>query len=311
MRRIYHENIFSFVALAMAAASCNSAEFAGGGVAQQAEVKTIAPPFTEELEVKINKADGSSGKADIIFLLDTSDSMKDEKAKLETNMAAFLKELAGEYKTVDFQIVMIGQDFVFPQEIAGKEEIIVQQVESHDALAVLQGFLLKPSLSKIHLRADAVKEVIVVSDDNASMNPRDFEAWAQKNLTAIGKIRINGIVGTDESHQSALCQIAAPGTTYKRLEESQLVGGLVQDICSPDWGPLLAGLARRILTNNSKTEFVLSKPLRQGGQIVVVINGQNIDPEHLTMDYARNAIILDGSIITKPGDKVKVTYTAN
>jgi hypothetical protein len=178
-------------------------------------------------------------------------------------------------------------------------------------LKLLQNFLLKPNLSQIRLRPDAVKEVIIVSDDNASMNPRDFEAWAQKNISSIGKIRINGLVGTDESRQNIQCQIAAPGTTYKRLEASAVVGGLVQDICSEDWRPLLAGLARRIVTNSAKTEFILGKPIRQGAQIQVAINGQVVDPAHMQTDYARNAIILDGSVITKVGDKVKVTYFSN
>jgi hypothetical protein len=296
-------------ALLLAITGCNQAEFAGNGAAKEPVEEKFQPPG-EELEVKINKSSESVGKADIIFLLDTSASMADEKAKLEQNMAAFMSALVGEYKSVDFQIVMIGQDFAFPAGKTGIEEIVIQQVASHDALAVLQGFLLNPNLTRLQLRADAVKEVIVVSDDNASMNPRDFELWAHTNLNATGKLRINGIVGTDESRQTATCQIASPGTTYKRLEESPVVGGLIQDICAPDWGPLLAALANKIVTNSSKTEFILSKPMRPGAQIQVVINGVVIEQSHLIMDYARNTIVMDGSVVTKSGDKVKVTYVS-
>lgn len=294
------------------ALACNQMAFTGASgqnvSGSSATAATPAGPESEEITLQINQTAGSSGKADIIFLLDTSDSMKEEKAKLELNMPVFLRALASEFRAVDFQIMMIGKDFVFPGSDGYRGEVIEQQVDSYDALTVLQDFLVSPNLRSMSLRVDAIKDVIIVSDDNARTNPREFEAWARENVATVGRVRINGIVGTDESRQTVECQIAAPGTTYRRLEESAAVGGFIQDICSNDWGPLLTGLAKRIVTSSVSTEVVLSKALRQGMQVQVTLNGQQLDPSHLSIDYGRNAIVLDGSIKTNVGDKVKVSY---
>jgi hypothetical protein len=286
---------------------CNDANFAGSADKKEAAL-FAAGPFTEDLQVKGKASNDSSGKADLILLLDSSDSMADERGKLSGNLAGFMGKLSDPALGLDYQVIVIGTDFVFPQTAQGKVEFLQQKVDSHDALAVLQTFLMSPPQGAISLRSDAAKEVIVVTDDNASMAPRDFEAWANQQAAHIGKVRINGFVGTDESRQAASCKIAAPGSTYIRLQTSPTVGGLIQDICSDDWERMLGALADRIISHRSATELTLSKPIRKGALVKVILNGTPIDATHVSINSDRNSILLDGTIVAKPGDKVRVTY---
>ncbi|MEZ4742715.1 MAG: hypothetical protein R3B45_09745 [Bdellovibrionota bacterium] len=227
-------------------------------------------------------------------------------------MALFLSKFRDGSGIIDYQVIMIGREFIFPDIANGRYEIVDRLVDSHDALSVLKDFLQNPNLNRLKLRPEAVKEVVIVSDDNADMHPRDFEAWirGQQNSGSLGRVHINGFVGLPQSQQNSWCKISSPGSAYSDLAADPIIGGLLQDLCTEDWSQLVTSLADQIIVSNVTTELALNKKIDPSAPIKVFIDGRQVPPAHTMINYERNMIVLDGTVKTRPGDKVSVKYNS-
>lgn len=298
--------VFTVLVTLSALASCNEADFAGQRKEALAASATNDVTTPSDADITIKQIKGAEGIADIIFLVDTSSSMESEQDRLEENLKYFMERFEKENGTIDFQVIMIGQNFNFPDVFSKPFEIVEQEVTSYDTLNILKKFLDNPDLKSLSLRPNAVKEIVVISDDNANIRSKDFEKYLLDNIDKIGPVRINGFIGLNNSKQNDWCEIASPGSTYKDLAESVNIGGLIQDLCSEDWSDLLDALAKRIIRTNVYTEFQLKNPLSEGNRVEVFINGKKIDDRHITVDYMRSVVLLDGGVSPAVGDKLTV-----
>ncbi|MGC4093792.1 MAG: hypothetical protein QM756_38995 [Polyangiaceae bacterium] len=121
-----------------------------------------------------------------------------------------------------------------------------QEVGSHDALNL---FINTFSQWRDHLRPNASKSLVVVTDDDATTRPNNSAATFATNLTALdstlfAKYTFNGVYCFTQCEQAANI-----GTVYRTLvENTQGVGG---DLCLQDFQPVFDRLAKQIITTSS------------------------------------------------------------
>lgn len=245
---------------------------------------------------------------DIIFAVDTSGSMDDEKSSLESNMNRFIGKFTADAANLDYQIFMIGEDFRFPAT-SNKIKQIPLKVDSNDALAVLDQVLQQSSSNGI--RTESLKQIVVVTDDNAEdVTSSEFKDFLQVNPVTSGKTKINGFVGLPTSRETETCELASIGHEYIKLGQDPELGGLIQDLCIQDWGQLLQNLAANIIAqSNQRDVFRLSTAADPSKPITVEVAGQTIDKSLFRYDPSSESIVFNAEHAPGNGEVVVVTYT--
>lgn len=236
---------------------------------------------------------------DIIFAMDTSESMAEEKSRLEAQMGRFLQQLSEKQYNLDFQVFMIGENFQFPQNsTASKMALVPLRVGSHDALKISQYFLSTGAASTMRLRNGSTKELVIISDQDSDQKLlKEFQAYINGFKD---KIHINSIVGLPNSLQTSSCRILAAGRSY--IDLSRKTEGTIQDLCSEDWGDLLDTLARSIISGSRGAIFALRFQADTRAGIKVLLNGKPLPESEFTYDPDGPSIILG----TTPGDDVNI-----
>jgi hypothetical protein len=302
------------------------AEAPGGGTPEAptgADVDAPLPPsndpsFFDEppqgmesiREVFVGEVATVNRVVDIIFAMDTSGSMDQEKANLEANMSTFIQTFETGAKAVDYKVFMIGAGFKFP---TGSEDIITvnQKVESNDALAILQRFFEGTIPSPSPLRDEAIKQIVVITDDDAiGVTSTMFKDYIQANPSLKDKTSVNGFVGlpTSAQGQGTGCALAAIGNEYITLGTDPEVGGLIQDLCVQDWGDLLKDLANKIIKQTSKGSFPLEAPADSSQEVVVSVDGAVLSAEQVTYDPDQNVILFTPGNEPPEGAEIVVIY---
>jgi hypothetical protein len=322
--------LFSFFFVFLLSVSCNSSDFksGGGGARKSADVKPVGSSSlkTEDFNLKGEVID--SGKVDIVFVVDTSGSMYQEKELLEKNMASFIQEFQNKNASVDYQIFLIGSDFNFPPS-SGKLQIVDEKVFSNDALAVLHNFLAF-GLSGHTVRPNSIVEAVIITDDNAygddgippimylpqpgpnsgstigtptkatTLNAAEF-VTAMSKIPNANQLHINGLVGKREGSINDWCDITEAGTEYETLASMPQYNGLMEDLCTEDWSPLLSRLAASIIKRVEEQSIQLSgiPDLTRGYQ--VTLNGSPIEKEKVRISSDGKVSILDDSLKRQRG----------
>lgn len=242
-------------------------------------------------------AETTQKPADIVFVVDTSGSMNDEKVAIENNLGLFMERFAT--AKLDSEFFIIGQGFHFgAQNSAAK--VIPQRIGSKDSLTktipVLKAMLgtgaVPAGLASVpSMRADSAKEIVFVTDDDASGTlASDFKSFVQTENGLKDKTNTNGIVWIDGvSQASATCTRANNGGEYQKLAKDPDVGGLSLDLCQKDWAQLLDQLASHIITS-LKTQVPLDQIPANAAEIVVSYEGTPLNPQDFSYDPATNAI---------------------
>jgi hypothetical protein len=185
---------------------------------------------------------------DIIWVIDNSGSMDEEEARIQSNMNNFAASISATGS--DYHVIVIadtGHVNVPPPLNPSPHFLgINQSIDSHNALEQLvlhypdyQGFL----------RANSIKHIVVVSDDESDWSKPTFEAQLAA-LTAPGfgtEWRFHAVVAEGwpwdfNSHCFALS--AAVGQVYIDLQLAHM--GLFFSLCSTDWTPLFTTLAETV-----------------------------------------------------------------
>jgi hypothetical protein len=190
--------------------------------------------------------------ADIIFAIDTSSSMAVETEFVQTFMNEFSAQITA--AGIDARVILLGDPSAIcigaplgsgqcPDDSNPPSYIHVdQEVRSHDALDVLVASY--PNWSQ-HLRPEASKSFVVVTDDDAS---EGMYTAAEPFLTAVTdldpvmfeKFTFNGVYCFTDCTQAA-----AIGAVYIDLvAATQGVGG---DLCLQDFQPVFDRLAEQIV----------------------------------------------------------------
>lgn len=270
------------------------------------DVAKSSPKRVEQI-IK-NEGEKIQSAVDIVFAMDTSSSMSDEKATLERNMANFVKNFEEQSKTIDYRIYMIGAGFNFP----GSGEKITKvnhPIDSVNALSILTNFFLGKIPNPVPLRPMSSKQLIVISDDDAKFvtAPQFKKLIANTNILK-DKTSFSAIVGVKAGGGRGGCSVANVGTAYIELAGDPQVGGLLMNICEQDWDKLLKSLATKIIKEVAKTEFRLEMPASLKDEILVFVDGKPVEAKNFTYDAASQMIKFVAGFMVAIGAEIKVSY---
>jgi len=222
-------------------------------------------------------------KADIIFVIDDSGSMHEETVQIRANMNAFASKIGG--SGIDYRVIVMTQKgasgadngLCVPPPLAAANcgdnapifHHVPQSVASTNSLSLIlatyDGVSNSPGNEdeesptappwNVHLRPDAWKIFVEVTDDESEMTADAFDAalLAKPPAGMFGTAQarryiFHSIVGWEPGSplgSSTKCSTSeGPGTEYQKL--SQLTGGIVDSVCKTDYSGVLDQLATGI-----------------------------------------------------------------
>ena len=305
------------------ASSCKSDSFKGSGGSKEPAAPPPAlqvPPPGAKIERFSAGGQPNAAPVDLLFMMDTSGSMRPKQQKLESSLAALASRFVSTAQNVDYQIFMVGDRFNFPQNVPqNKFAMVNMHVDSHDALKISAQVLSGSFSANLRLRPEANKELVIITDDEAY----EVDANAFKQLIApiraqLGKLHVHGIIGLRQQGgilggilggASGDCNIPNVGTQYQALSNDPEFRGLIQDVCAPDWGPLIDNLALKVIETRNQTKY----PLQQGrpvnpAAIQVVVNGAPLPPGSFSYLAAENAIVFPDASAPPAGSTIEINY---
>ncbi len=212
--------------------------------------------------------------ADIIFAVDTSGSMNIEFNSVQNNMNAFSSQIVN--SGVDAHVVLISSNDMCIAAPLGSGNCPSDTNEDGGYLHVMEGVGSNNAFDKIlqtqpmyadFLRPNALKHVIVVSDDNANMNANTFKSSFEDFGPEYEGFRFHAIVGLNDADdvlwciQNAICCafVANEGSQYKNLVG--LTGGLLGDLCDQEFGPIFNELSTVVVDDAElPCEFLIPEP---------------------------------------------------
>jgi hypothetical protein len=215
---------------------------------------------------------------DIIWVIDNSGSMDAEEQRIQDNINSFATSIAN--SGVDYHVIVITDTshINVPPPLGGSPQFLAINVniDSHNALQkVVETY---PQYAAF-LRADSVKHIVPVTDDESDWSRATYESQLAA-LTAPGfgtDWRNHAVVAEDPpwafgSHCFALS--AAVGQIYLDLRVAH--NGLFFSLCDTDWTPLFAALAQSV-TSGLALPCTFGLPTPPGGQ--------TLDPNKVNFVY--------------------------
>ncbi len=248
---------------------------------------------------------------DIIFLVDTSASMAEEKAALEQSFANFLKQLT-DLGLNGYNVYMVGQGFNFSADVTTHPNFIPvdQRVFSTDALEVFLDIVDGKIPLTVPLQSDSRREIVVITDDDSNLDAATFKQELDNRGETL--ISVNGIIGQKQGRNTPTCNIRSIGTAYQTLAADPATLGVTQDLCSPDWSILLDNLATSFIENMTEPAFPLSHELAPDTFVTVKVNGVDLSNEGFVVDPIRNEVVFQSGYEPVKGDRVEIIfYTIN
>jgi len=240
------------------------------------------------------QAQNQYAPVDIIFAIDTSGSMSEEKNFVQQNMNMFSQQIF--LANIDHHVVMIAEsspdgpcvnvplgsgscpaDTNLPNYLH-----VVQTVSSSNALEVI---LNTHNLWLSSIRDNSIKHVVVVSDDNSAMDANTFDGLFTDLDLSYQNYFFHAIVAFDDPDpleclggQANCCAGFIPisadiGQVY--LDLAALTGGIAGDLCDQDFGPVFNQIAQSVQqTVPLACEWEIPDPPR----------GQNFDPTKVNVE---------------------------
>lgn len=241
-------------------------------------------------------ADASFLPVDILVVVDNSGSMTTEVGFVQNAMNTFSNGIAT--AGIDVHVVMIssppGIPFVDPNGICVPAPLGSGQCPNDTNLPgfvhILEEIGSSNSLSKIlqfigqvtpHFRADSTKHVIVVTDDNSSLDAASFDSQFRAALTAAGQndmYTFHAIYGFEESEFGSPClgQTEEIGTVYRQL--AQMTGGQEGNLClqAPAFTDTFNAVSMQVVSGKTLAcEWVIPPPPA----------GMNLDPNLVNVEF--------------------------
>ena len=279
-------------------------------------------------------------QADILFLVDNSCSMRDEQTSLANNFRDFIEYAQRE--AIDYRIAIVPLDNAvagFGEFVGNPADRVITPQTMPDPISVFQSnvnlgavgpgpemgleaayaALTPPLLTTRHsgfLRRDAVLSLIVVSDQpdlSSTRTSRSLDFYHSFLLSIKGFDRPNAmsfssIVGPETGTCQGPGGSAWPGPRYREM--SRRTGGIVQSICTSDWGRALENLST--VAFGFRTEFFLTSTpvqssieVRLNGTILPAVSGQVLNWSYLA---GQNAVGFSPFSAPEPGSVIEITY---
>lgn len=262
-----------------------------------------------------------SGKADILFWVDQSCSMEDDKDILATNFIDFLDTL-DEIESDYLIMVVINDsgchnlDYMTPDQTPAEREAIFRQAITGNAglfaeagLSITKAALREKNTgaggcNAEFLRENATVSAILVSDEpDQSYLAGPSVTWSSvvsDLLTASPSTYISAVAGPVPDG----CETASPGTGY--ADAAAATGGMFVDICSREWGEQMAQLADQAATAKLADTFRILEGVEPNSiQVyvdeVLVETGWSFDEE-------LNAVVFGADAIPGEGSSIRIEY---
>lgn len=243
---------------------------------------------------------------DILFLVDNSDSMRNEIVQVQSHLSRFLQNLS---RVSHLKVGLMSafnkfgsyhldsEPYVFFSVAIPSSVIqINHRVRSWNSLLLAEYFLNnEPNMARDlgmsgsdFFRSDSLKIFVVVSDDDATdMRAQTFYRRLQQGSVDVSNVRFYGFVGLPDvslpsqpgmmyssvSPGGDSCEVASVGKEYYTLVSKYLKGALF-DICSQDWQGYFSKIIEGVVAQR-QDEFVLKHPASWITEIQV--NGQKIE----------------------------------
>ncbi len=298
-------------------------------------VALVDPPRVDSIQV--DELQQSDGVVDILWLIDDSGSMTNERATLVGNFARFVQELL--LLQVDFQMGVTSLVFADGGKIRGATKIIRNSTSDPRAvfeanttfpdsrsrweqgLRMAQFGLTAPNIApggdnEGLVRPDAALAIIAVTnEDDSSFGNTDYYARVFKSLkgkgnenlvsfSVIGGTLPNGCVSPGES--GLYGSLADPAFRY--AEVATKTGGIVGSICDASFEQTLLRIAQAI--NTLKRVFPLTlQPVTTS--VLVTVNGVAVPQDPVNGWQYRpdtNSVVFLGNYVPPPGATVRLTY---
>jgi hypothetical protein len=252
----------------------------------------------EECAAVSEQAQNQFAPVDIIFAIDTSGSMTEEKNFVQQNMNMFSQQIF--LANIDHHVVMIAEaspdgpcinvplgsgncpmDTKLPEYLH-----VFDTVGSSNAL---DRILATQPQWQSSIRPGSVKHLVVVSDDNSSMDAATFDAAFKALNPDYANYVFHAIVAfvapdpldclLDPTCCISLIPISADvGDVYIQL--ANLTGGVAGDLCEQQFGPVFNQIAQSVQQN---------VPLACEWDIPDPPEGESFDPTKVNVD-----LTLDG-----------------
>ena len=231
---------------------------------------------------------------DIVFAIDTSGSMSDEKNFVQQYMNVFSQQIF--LANIDHHVVMIAE--ASPEgpciNVPLGSGSCPADTNLPEYLHVVEGVGSSNSLEKIlsthtlwssSIRPNSVKHLVVVSDDDSSMDANTFDAAFKALDPDYANYFFHAIVAFDAPDEleclggasccaASLIPLAADtGQVYLNLVS--LTGGVAGDLCDQEFGPVFDEIAQQVQATT---------PLACEWEIPEPPEGETFDPNKVNVE---------------------------
>jgi hypothetical protein len=289
------------------------------------------PPETTAVVRTDHKLQQPVASADVLFVVDNSDSMAEEQSSLASNFGGFMDLfLAAE---LDYHLGVIATDMEDPDHsgllINGPGGLWIDETftrdDAIDSFAErvqigTGGSRLEKGLEATYTaieglgdgdnagfyRDDAFLAIVVVSDEDdysTAISVTTFKTWLEGLKDDVEKVNFSAVVSLDSGCPTE------PGLDY--IDVAEAFGGVTASICASDWDSVLADLG--LAAAGLQREFFLAEvPVQETIEAVVRtddgLESSFVVGEGLTYSASRNSVTFSDTVPPALSE-VFITYT--
>lgn len=270
----------------------------------------LGRPPAEESPIQVDRiVQIEQPLVDVLFIVDNSCSMSEEQRLLADNFPDFMDYFTD--SGLDFHIGVISTDMEDTANHAGKLRRVnglsyIDQdttnpagafslmanmgtggaIQEQGRAAAYTMVELKPDIPRNEgfYREDAALHLIFISDEedqsgNVPVSLAEFRTWMRNKKTSPDMVTAHSIVGIPGQSCAA---IDTAGSQY--IAYADATGGVLFNLCEPDWSPLLEELG--LQTSGLKREYFLSRiPRTSPLTLEVEVITKDLDGNPVTLRF--------------------------
>ncbi len=302
-------------------------------------VTLLDPPLADAIQVDVIKQ--SDGIVDILWVVDDSGSMVDERKQLVNNFSRFVTELLN--LKVDFQMGVTSIVYSDGGKLRGTTKIITRQTPApqsvfeqnttfpanrsrwEQGLRMTQFALTSPNTNPGGPNAGLIRPkaalaiIVVTNEDDHSFGTTDYYARVFSGLKGKGNenlVTFSIIGGTTPNGCTPPAEVNLYGSTaepaFRYVEVAGKMGGVIGSICDTSFEQTLVRIAQAL--NTLKRVFPLTLKPIVGSVHVTVTDGTNTVtvPNDLASGFQyradTNSVVFLGIYVPPPGSTVTIQY---
>ncbi|HJN76489.1 MAG TPA: choice-of-anchor D domain-containing protein [Myxococcota bacterium] len=229
-----------------------------------------------------------SGKVDIMFYVDQSCSMDDDKVAMSSKFTDFIEEL--EDLEADYQVMVVTADDgchnlqMIDSDTANKDEVFQQAVNGNSGMFTEAGLTISKhaversvpgGCNSEFLRESSTVSLVLISDEPEQSPPEHhYTVVLGAILAAAPSTYVSAVAGPLPEGCESGGQTADAGYGY--YEATQATGGLFLSICDLDWGEKLSKLAEAATRVKLAEFFYLAEEEVEPNSIHVYVDGEEV-----------------------------------